>query len=369
MRKIGLYLHIPFCRSKCPYCDFYSLTANDVIKKRYTSALRERVLSSCEQLQNRGGYYADTLYFGGGTPSALGAERLVELTEAAKNSFLTDGAEITVECNPYGLDEDFFKTLFASGINRISLGMQSAVDNERRALGRLADRGQVEKVIAYAQKAGFFNISLDIMLGTPGQTPESLGKTLDFCISAGVPHISAYILKLEENTYFYKNRNKLHLPDDDVTADMYLQMCEALENGGLMQYEISNFAKPGYESGHNLKYWHCEEYLGLGPSAHSFLSGKRFYFDRDINGFILGNAPIPDGDGGDFTEYAMLALRLCEGLREHEVIKRFGHPIPTDLRKKSEIFIRNGYMAEDEKGLRLTRKGFLLSNTILSEIL
>lgn len=365
MKKIGLYLHIPFCKSKCPYCDFYSFSGKENQKNEYTKVLNERILTSITALHCKG----DTLYIGGGTPSVLGAENLATLVKTCKSGFLTDNAEITVECNPHGLDEDFFKVLYASGVNRISMGLQSAVDNERRILGRLSDRNQVENAVKMAQKVGFHNITLDVMLGIPQQTEKSLNETLDFCISLGVPHISAYMLKLEENTHFYKNQHKYNFPDDDLTADLYLQMCETLESSGIMQYEISNFAKQGFESQHNLKYWHCEEYLGIGPSAHSFLNGKRFYYDRDFDSFINGNSPIHDGFGGDFTEYAMLNLRLVDGLNENKVFERFGYNIPNELYEKSKIFIDNGYMKKSENGLTFTQKGFLMSNTILAEIL
>ena len=364
MKNIGLYLHIPFCKSKCPYCDFYSFSGKDTEKYEYTKILKDRILR-ISNLQCKG----DTLYIGGGTPSVLGAENLKTLVDTCKNDFLTDDAEITVECNPHGLNEDFFKTLYSCGVNRISMGLQSAVDSERRILGRLSDRNQVENAVKMAQKVGFSNITLDVMLGIPNQTEKSLNETLDFCISLGVPHISAYMLKLEENTHFYKNQEKYNFPDDDLTADLYLQMCETLHSNGIMQYEISNFSKNGFESRHNLKYWHCEEYLGLGPSAHSFLNGKRFYFDRDIKAFMNGNSPIDDGVGGDFTEYAMLNLRLVEGLNEDKVFERFGHNIPKEIYEKSQIFIDNGYMLKNENGLALTRNGFLMSNSILAEIL
>lgn len=249
------------------------------------------------------------------------------------------------------------------------MGLQSAIDSERRILGRLSDRNQVEYAVKTAQKVGFENITLDVMLGIPNQTEKSLNETLDFCISLGVPHISAYMLKIEENTHFYKNQHKYDFPDDDLTADLYLQMCEALENQGIMQYEISNFSKKGFESQHNLKYWHCEEYLGLGPSAHSFLNGKRFYYDRDFESFMNDNSPIQDGFGGDFTEYAMLGLRLVEGLNENKVFEKFGHSIPKEIYEKSKIFIDNGYITKTENGIALTRKGFLMSNIILAEIL
>ncbi len=365
MKNIGLYLHIPFCKSKCPYCDFYSFGGKENQKNEYTNALNERILSSISALQRKG----DTLYIGGGTPSVLGAENLATLVKTCKTDFLTDDAEITVECNPHGLNEDFFKTLYNCGVNRISMGLQSAIDNERRILGRLSDMNQVENAVKTAQNVGFHNITLDVMLGIPNQTGKSLHETLDFCLSLGVPHISAYMLKLEENTHFYKNQHKYNFPDDDTTADLYLQMCETLENNGIMQYEISNFSKQGFESQHNLKYWRCEEYLGLGPSAHSFLNGERFYFDRDYESFVNGNSPISDGFGGDFTEYAMLGLRLLEGLNENKVFERFGHAIPKEIYEKSDVFIKNGYMTADESGIALTRKGFLMSNTILAEIL
>lgn len=331
----------------------------------YCAALQQRISESASALQCK----VDTLYIGGGTPSVLGAERLKNLVNRAKRDFLTDEAEVTVECNPYKLPPDFFKVLAEVGVNRISLGLQSANDTERRTLGRRSDRQTVETAVKAAQTAGIQNISLDVMLGVPDQTEKSLAETLDFCLSLGVPHISAYILKVEENTPFWRRREQYNFPDDDKTADFYLQLCETLENGGILQYEISNFAKSGFESRHNLKYWHCEEYLGLGPAAHSFLNGKRFYFSRDFEAFLKGNAPTPDGNGGDFTEYAMLALRLTEGLRESRVLARFGHKIPDEMHKKAQIFVKSGYMAADEEHIALTRKGFLLSNAILAELL
>ena len=364
IKNIGLYLHIPFCRSKCPYCDFYSMRADESVKEQYVNVLKSRIATEMADL----GRKANTLYLGGGTPSILGTPKIGEIVKSA-SPFLTDNAEITVECNPYGLTSYFFKELANSGVNRISMGLQSAVDDERKCLGRLSNAGNVKNAVISAQNTGISNISLDVMLGIPHQTEKTLSETLDFCLSLGVPHISTYILKLEEGTLFYKNQKSLSLPDDDTVAEMYLQTCETLENNGITQYEISNFSKPNYESRHNLKYWNCEEYLGLGPAAHSFLDGKRFYFERDLNAFLSGAKPVPDGTGGDFTEYAMLRLRLSEGLLNVKTEKRFGHKIPDEMIKKSAIFADNGFMESDELGLRLTKKGFLLSNSILAEIL
>ena len=176
MKNIGLYLHIPFCKSKCPYCDFYSFSGKETEKDEYTRVLNERILSSISPLQCKG----DTLYIGGGTPSVLGAKNLETLVNTCKKAFLTEDAEITVECNPHGLNEDFFKTLYNSGVNRISMGLQSAVDSERRMLGRLSDRNQVENAVKTAQRVGFKNITLDVMLGIPEQTEKSLNETLEF---------------------------------------------------------------------------------------------------------------------------------------------------------------------------------------------
>lgn len=362
---IGLYLHVPFCRAKCPYCDFYSLRGTADEMDAYCAAMRRKISESAAALRRK----ADTLYIGGGTPSVLGVQRLKTLLFQAKTDFLTADAEVTVECNPYDLADDFFPALAESGATRISLGLQSAVDGERRALGRLSDAAGVRRAVTAARQAGFQNVSLDVMLGIPGQTAETLRETVDFCLSLSVEHVSAYILKLEPGTPFYTRREALQLPDDDQTADLYLQLCEALEENGLMQYEISNFARPGFESRHNLKYWHCEEYLGLGPAAHSFLDGRRFYFARSLQGFLQDEPPLQDGPGGDFSEYAMLALRLTEGLAESRVQRRFGHGIPVSLRRRAKPLAQYGLLETDSRGVRLTKKGFLVSNAVLAELL
>ena len=207
------------------------------------------------------------------------------------------------------------------------------------------------------------------MLGIPNQTQESFSQSLNACIDSGVPHISGYMLKLEEGTPFYKMRDKLSLPDEDAVCDMYLQMCEIFEKAGINQYEVSNFAVKGMESRHNLKYWRCEEYLGIGPSAHSFMNGKRFFYPRDTEKFIMSPETVSDGDGGDFEEYAMLALRLKDGLKEKETLKRFGFGIPKRIYKTAERFQKLELLNITEEGISLTPNGFLLSNTVISELI
>ncbi len=363
MNKIGLYIHIPFCKSKCPYCDFYSLRAGEEDFDNYVTCVIKALESYSRKINKK----SDTLYFGGGTPSLIGADRLGRIIDKAKSLFDCDG-EITVECNPSCTDDEFFKKLYHSGVNRVSLGMQSAVDNERKSLGRFADSEKVKEVINNSIASGIENISLDVMVGVPSQTEKSLQQTLDFCVNSGAKHISAYILKLEEGTWFYKNSHKLDIPDDDTTADLYLQMTDYLENNGFGQYEISNFAKDGFHSRHNLKYWNCEEYLGIGPSAHSFIDKKRFYYPRDLLFFADGKDPLPDGDGGDLNEYIMLCLRLKEGLVFEKCSQRFEGFSPEEYIKKAEPMAKAGLVRVDDNSLSLTAKGFLVSNLIIEKI-
>lgn len=365
MQPIGLYLHIPFCRGRCPYCDFYSMRADEARMDTYTQALAAALVCWA----GRAGRGADTLYFGGGTPSLLGGARLARLVREARSCFGLDGAEITVECNPSDADKRLFEALAEAGVNRISLGLQSAVEEERRALGRRAGPEQAQACIRLAKAAGIQNLSLDLMIGIPGQTTESLRRSVAFCAQAGVTHISAYLLKIEEGTVFARREETLCLPDEDTVCDFYEQACALLEQAGFRQYEISNFARPGFESRHNLKYWNAEEYLGLGASAHSFLEGQRFFYPRDWEAFVRGVAPMQDGEGGSFEEYAMLRLRLRQGLREELVRQRYGHGLPARMRQAAHRLAAYGLAAQDEEGIRLTQKGFLLSNTVIGELL
>ncbi len=326
------------------------------------------VLESLENWSDRLVRKVDTLYFGGGTPSLIGGANIALIVRRAKELFGADG-EITVECNPSAVEDGFFEAVARAGVNRISLGMQSAVDSERKKLGRAADRERVLGCIDAARKVGIENITLDVMIGVPDQTPESLEETIDFCIETGVPHISAYMLKLEEGTYYYNNAEKLNLPDEDMTADMYMLLSDKLTQNGFIHYEISNFAKPGYEAKHNLKYWNCEEYLGIGPSAHSFIDGKRFFYPRDIDFFRLGNEPEEDGTGGDEEEYIMLRLRLLEGLKFSEYYARYQKNVSDEILEKARFFEQKGLMTVTDNSIALTRNGFLLSNTIISELI
>lgn len=362
MKPIGLYIHIPFCNGKCPYCDFYSVTPDDETVKAY-------VVKVCEKISAENGIY-DTVYFGGGTPSLIGAENIAKILSCINR---TADCEVTLECNPSdtgAVDSSFdFELVAKSGVNRISMGLQSANDSERKALGRRGGCDDVERAIARAKKAGISNISLDLMLGVPNQTAESLKKSIEFCNNSCAKHVSAYILKIEEGTPFHRIKNSLILPDEDETCDLYLLAVSELEKAGFHQYEISNFSQKGYESRHNLKYWRCEEYLGIGAAAHSFADGKRFYYERSTADFINGASPVDDGEGGDEEEYIMLALRLTEGLNFENYKNRFGKAIPDSIIKKAELLEKHGLVNVTEKNISITANGFLVSNSIISELI
>ena len=363
MMKKGVYIHIPFCQTKCPYCDFYSMRGTEEKKDLYLEAVNKEIFSHKN-------IFADSIYLGGGTPSVFGKDRLKNLIENAKKQFHFADGEITAEINPSSCDEELIETLARVGVSRISMGLQSANNGERKILGRHSDTEKIKKSIELCQKNGIENISLDVMLGVPEQTMDSLRKTLDFVINSGAKHVSAYILKIEENTLFFRRKETLPLPDEDTVCDMYEFTCDYLEKAGFRQYEISNFSKQGFESKHNLKYWNSEEYLGIGPAAHSYLNGKRFYHDRNLEKYLKNPTEyIPDGDGGSFEEYAMLKLRLAEGLSRKEVSEKFDEENFLNILKKSEKFIAMNLITSDEENLHFTRQGFLLSNTILSEII
>lgn len=368
MEPIGLYIHVPFCLSKCPYCDFYSLAADETLMDAYTEAAIRSLRSWGERLHTQ----ADTLYFGGGTPSLLGAQRLTRLIETAAALFGLAGAEITLEANPADDLTDTLQAFAATGGNRLSLGMQTMEPHLLRALGRRHSPADVERTVAAAFYAGIDNLSLDMMLGLEAQTSGDVERTAQACLALGASHVSAYLLKIEPGTPFATRR--LNLPDDDAAADLYLTAAESLEACGFLQYEISNFARPGYESRHNQKYWDMQPYLGIGPAAHSFLGGQRFFYPRELKAFLAGTPPEKEATGQETIaensaeEYLMLRLRLTAGLTEDAYAARFGEPIPAAWRSRAAE-IPPALLTSDSRGLRLTREGFLVSNAVLTKLL
>ncbi len=364
--SIGIYIHIPFCRSRCSYCAFYSVCADKQSVADYCKSL-------IEQIKERGSKIfrpVSSVYFGGGTPSVLSAEQLNAILSAVKQSFsVQDNAEITVEVNPADDLEALLPSLYENGFNRLSMGIQSGNDDELTVLGRRHNKDRAEKAVEIARKAGFKNISVDLMLGLPESNTETLKSSLDFVLSLDTEHISAYILKLEEGTPMHRIANRLNMPDDDTVAEQYLFMSDYLEKNGFSHYEISNFAKKGYESRHNTAYWEGKEYLGFGPAAHSFFEGKRFFYGDSLEDFIKNPTPIPDGEGGTGTEYIMLGLRLKKGISDTEFKEKFGTPLPPSIYKKAEKLAESGLVILDSDSISLTSDGMLVSNSIITEFL
>ena len=373
---LGIYVHVPFCRSKCQYCDFYSLTTkDDNLLDGYLDAVCDHIKEAGPLAPN---YKVDSIYFGGGTPSFFGADGLAIILTAIRRHFdVTQDAEITFEANPDSVSDKLLHRLRAEGFNRVSLGIQCDNDEILKRIGRPHTYAQAVSAFQRIRKAGFRNISVDLIYGLPGQTLQGWQDTLDHVLQLNPEHISCYGLKLEEGTPLYEYRDYANLPDDDAQADMYLAAVETLRGRGFKQYEISNFCRKGLQSRHNLKYWTGGEYLGFGPSASSDFAGKRFTLIRDLHAYILGireggevmedvqEIPLRERAG----EYLMLRLRTSLGISREEYERMFllpFAPLEQVLRKHENYY----HTAQDDDGRWfLTAKGFLTSNDIISDLL
>ena len=349
MNNKGLYIHVPFCVRKCRYCDFYSVTDLS-LTEAYTKAVLRNVADISDEF--------DTVYFGGGTPSMLTAGQVSEILSAVK---IVPNAEISMECNPNSVTENYLRDIRGIGVNRLSFGVQSFCDTELKMLGRLHTSAEAISAINSAHAAGFENISADLMLAVSGQTKVSLLQSLDILETLPLTHVSAYMLKVEEGTPLARDEKLLAgIPDDDMTAEMYLLAVKKLESMGFEQYEISNFAKRNFECRHNLKYWHCEEYYGIGPAAHSFVDGERYCCPKSAEDFILSETQgkVTLESGGSESEKAMLALRLTkEGIAENSLSET--------SRKSAEILVQKGLMKKEQDSFKLTPEGCLVSNQII----
>ncbi len=374
-QTLGLYIHIPFCRSKCAYCDFYSLPSSEECMDEYQRALLAHLTESAPSAST---YTVDTVYFGGGTPSYFGAKRLTELLKCIKKKYHVDKhAEITFEANPDSVDEKMLKHLHKAGFNRISLGVQSANDALLTSLGRPHTFDQARNAVAVARKAKFSNISLDLIYGLPTQTMEDWQSTVEQILSLEPEHISAYGLKVEEGTPLWQRVEAGEvLPDDDAQADFYLWTVERFAQAGYEQYEISNFAKQGRLSQHNYKYWMTKPYMGFGPGAHSDFGDRRYSFLRDLNLYIKGvleggsivdeDDPIPQRERS--SEYLMLRLRTTHGIEEWEYRRTFYMNFEPIEQKLLE-YENQGLACRIDRRWRLTPRGFLLSNFIIGSLL
>lgn len=371
IRPLGLYLHIPFCKAKCAYCDFYSLPRSEEKMDAYVAALTAHLTETAPMAA---GHTVDTVYFGGGTPSYLGAERITQLLQTVKKHYrVAKDAEITLEANPDSLfDWKALRALRRLGLNRISLGVQSSDDAVLRSLGRIHTWQQVVEAADAVRRAKIPDLSLDLIYGLPDQTAEQWEKTLSDAVSLSPDHISCYGLKLEEGTPLWQRRDSLTLPDDEMQADMYLFTVEYLQNLGYRQYEISNFARPGHESRHNLKYWTLGEYAGFGPGAHSDFGNVRYAYVADLDMYLQGSLILSEsetmGEAEREREYIMLSLRTAAGLN----VKAFESRFRRRFDVAQELLVNyeaHGLARRTDVGWCLTPRGFLVSNAIISSLI
>lgn len=361
---IGIYIHIPFCRKKCNYCSFYSINVNDCLIQKYC----DKIIAELTQRGRQIARPVCSVYIGGGTPSVLTGEQISSIIAAVKDNFtLLPDAEITVEVNPADDLTLFLKEIKNAGCNRLSIGVQSASDKELSVLGRRHNTVQSEKVFNLARKIGFDNISLDLIIGLPDSDLESLNNSIDFVLRLNPEHISSYILKIERGTPFFNT--PLNLPDDDAVAEQYLLLCRRLKTAGYEHYEISNFAKKNFRGEHNLNYWKCREYLGFGPSAHSFFEGERFYYRDDISAYIENSEPITDGKGGNEQEYIMLRLRTADGISNTQFKSLFSKALPTKIYDLALLYQKNGLCITNGDKISLTDQGMLVSNSIITSFI
>ena len=401
MNDLSLYIHIPFCVRKCPYCDFYSVDTakmmqydmnimlknnENLVKKQgeiVKTDLKTQFLDAiCEEICEKSKNFAEkavkTIYFGGGTPSFLDFEHINRIFEEIKDNFSLDfgDLELTLEANPGTLSIEKLKNLKNMGINRISLGIQSLNDDVLRTLGRIHDREGAISAYEMAREAGFDNISIDLMFAIPGQTHEAWIDTVKEAIELNPEHISMYSLEFMEGTKFDIMRTSGEMKETSEESDrkMYDEAIELLESAGYIQYEISNFAKPGYESKHNLGYWDLSEYIGFGPSAHSYYDHKRYSNPRDIEKYIenpLESEMYEDNTpDDDMSEYTFTGLRKADGISFNKFMEKFGKNFWEYFGEKAHAefneFVKTGHALDTPEGIKLTKKGFSISNRIMN---
>lgn len=352
----SIYIHIPYCLSKCAYCDFYSMPCKNV-PQNYVNAIKQAII-------NAGLSDVESVYFGGGTPSLLSFEQAQQILSVCN---IVPNAEITLEANPETVTLEKMRGFKSIGINRISLGVQTAFDTSLQAIGRVHNAFTAQNALKAINEAGFKNISGDIMLSLPNYSKEEFDATLQLLTDGEVTHISCYMLKIEKNTAFGRCTPK-GLQNEDEQAEMYLYAADKLEKCGYYQYEISNFAKKGYESRHNLVYWNCKDYLGVGAAAHSCIGNKRFYYEAAADKFINGAQPVPDGSC-TAEDFIMLQLRLNKGLDLNELKSQWRYELSHQQIAFLKQCQRAGYAAICGNSIALTKQGMLLQNSILARLI
>lgn len=387
--SLGIYISVPFCRTKCTYCNFASDVFSKAVFERYVSRVCEDVANTREIAAEMGGEMedeVDSIYLGGGTPTVLESAQLRKIFEAVRAEFSVEReAEITVECAPGTLSAGLLQTLLDCGVNRVSLGVQSFVDGEAAAVGRLHKREIVISDISRLRASGISNINVDLIAGLPHQTAESWERSVAETIATEVPHVSVYMLEVDEDSRLGREliaggtRYHAHfVPDEEAVADFYIAACEKLEAAGIGQYEISNFARARCESRHNLKYWTRQPYLGFGVDAHSMLraastelGGVRFSsvdaLDAYVSGSPVQKAEIPRESA--LEESFFLGLRLNRGVDLGAIARDFGSEALENLRPAINGLVANGLLQQSGNFIRLTARGRLLSNEVFQSFL
>ncbi|TYZ23408.1 radical SAM family heme chaperone HemW [Selenomonas ruminis] len=379
-KQWGVYVHIPFCRQKCFYCDFPSFAGRERYMEDYTGAL-------CREIAVRGSYYRQlwgrpaTIYLGGGTPSILPANLMGKLLKKIRQVFLEDGEaeEFTVECNPGTVDEEYLLLLREYGVNRLSFGVQSFDDELLRRIGRIHNGQQAIDAVNMAKRAGFTNLSLDLMYGLPGQKLEQLKASVKQALALEPKHISIYGLQLEEGTVFSRMQamGKLELPDDEATEAMYDYMTEFLPQQGYERYEISNFARPGFASRHNRSYWQDVPYLGLGAAAHSYLNGQRWAAYAELGRYMEAiqekKSPVEPEESATaaiaIEEFCFLALRTAEGISREKFQRKFGRNLDDLYGTIIRDFCQKKLLADDGVQVYLTSQGMKYGNLVFEKFL
>ena len=370
--SIGLYLHVPFCVRKCNYCDFCSFSGIDTdTRKRYV----DRLIDEIHAYKKPNRTALDTIFFGGGTPTLLTPSELERILISVDDTFaVSHDCELTLEGNPGTLTAENIKAYKALGVNRFSLGLQSIHENELKILGRIHNYADFLNSYSMVYDSGITNINVDLMYGIPEQTISSFEKTLGEIIRLSPAHISVYGLILEEGTPFFEMQNKLRLPSEDGECDMYYKCADLLRQEGYSHYEISNYHRDDYACRHNLKYWHADEYIGVGISAYSYFEGARYGNSRDMNEYLSSSGihyttrEILDRETEKF-EYAMMRLRLREGFLLSDYRTRFGESFIQGKEGKINELSSLGYLKLDGERIALTERGFYVSNTIFTEML
>ncbi len=374
MKKLGIYVHIPFCRQKCSYCDFYSVNWNDESENKYVAAVLNEIKGYKDRLN--GQYVADSVFFGGGTPTIIKPESLYKIMEALRDLIeVNKNSEISMEANPNTLTFEKLREYREIGINRLSIGVQSLNDDILKKIGRVHDSRQAIESIDRAKSAGFSNINTDVMFNIPGQEVSDIEDTISRLIERNIEHISFYSLKLEKGTPMYalEKNNKIVMPDEEYEREMYYAGRSLMERNNFLQYEISNFSKNGFECRHNLKYWSQDEYIGLGPSAHSFMDGVRYSNPADLKMYCVSgfNRIVHERMNYEdlMFEYIMLRLRLSEGVDIHEFNSRFSTDFIKIYQEQISHLGKNNLIELSDGHIKLTEKGMDISNYVFEKFM